>query len=313
MRSTRASRSTLELGGDAGHSAPPRARRQLVSRRWEPLIWIAPALLVAVGIFVYGLFALIQAAVQDGAGNFIGTENLSLTIDDPVFRTALGHNLRLLLAVPVLIGLSALIAALLLEAVRGWRWHRAAVFLPYLLPIPVVGVIFGVLLQLNGPLNVTLRSIGLGALAQDWLGQTDWALWTLTAVIIWKELGLGVILFLARLLALPTEMLEAARLDGARFWRLHTRITLPQMGGVLAFYAVIEAITMVSWVFNYVYVISNGTGGPGTATQVTELYIYQTAFQFEARELASAAALLLFVVTLALVFLFFRIQRRRMA
>ena len=75
-------------------------------------------------------------------------------------------------------------------------------------------------------------------------------------------------------------------------------MTIPQLAGVIAFYVVVEAITMVSWVFNYVYVISNGTGGPGDATQVTELYIYQTAFQYSAPDLAAAAAVILFGATL---------------
>ena len=70
-------------------------------------------------------------------------------------------------------------------------------------------------------------------------------------------------------------------MDGARFFRLHRRITIPQLSGVIVFYVVVEAITMVSWVFNYVYVMTNGQGGPGDATQVTELYIYQTAFQYQ--------------------------------
>jgi len=73
---------------------------------------------------------------------------------------------------------------------------------------------------------------------------------------------------------------------------------------------VVEAITMVSWVFNYVYVISNGTGGPGDATQVAELYIYQSAFQYSAPDLAAAAAVILFAATLVLIVVFFRVQRR---
>ena len=85
---------------------------------------------------------------------------------------------------------------------------------------------------------------------------------------------------------------------------------MPQLAGVIAFYVVVEAITMVSWVFNYVYVISRGTGGPGDATQVTELYVYQTAFQFGAPEVAAAAATILFGATLVFIVLFFRIQRR---
>ena len=184
------------------------------------------------------------------------------------------------------------------------------VFLPYVLPIPVVAVIFGQMLQLDGLVNKALRGIGLGSIAYDWLGQPGWALWTMTGVIVWKELGFGVILFLARLLSLPAETFEAARVDGARFFRLHRYVTVPQLGGVIAFYVVVEAITMVSWVFNYVYVISNGTGGPGDATQVAELYIYQSAFQYSAPDLAAAAAVMLFGATLVLIVLFFRVQRR---
>jgi ABC-type sugar transport system permease subunit len=72
---------------------------------------------------------------------------------------------------------------------------------------------------------------------------------------------------------------------------------------------VVEAITMVSWVFNYVYVMTNGQGGPGDATLGTELYVYQTAFQYGSPEIAAAAATLLFAGTLVLIVLFFRVQR----
>lgn len=289
---------------------PPARRRRVAGRSWEPLVWIAPALFVIGVIFAYGLVSLINTSLHS-EGRFVGIDNLSLVVQDPAFGTALSHNARLLLAVPVLMVLSVLIAILLFEAIRGWRLHRAIVFLPYVLPIPVVGVVFGVLLTLNGPVNAALHTVGLGALAHDWFGQPNWALWTLLGVIVWKELGFGVVLVLARLMALPVEVFEAARLDGARFWRLHAFITVPQLRSVLGFYAVTEAITMVSWVFNYVYVVSNGTGGPGDATQVAELYIYQTAFQFNARELASAAALILFAATFVLIVIYFRIAQGR--
>lgn len=291
-------------------AAPERRRRRLPRLgRAEPLVWIAPALVVVAFVFGYTMVELVRTAFEY-EGEWVGLENFRLTVDDPTFRTALTHNARLLLAVPVLVLLAILLAVLLFETLRGWRFHRAAVFLPYVLPIPVVAVIFGQILQLNGLLNQGLRSLGLGALAVDWLGQPKWALWTMTGVIIWKELGFGVILFLARLLSLPAETFEAARIDGARFFRLHRYVTVPQLAGVIAFYVVIEAITMVSWVFNYVYVMTNGQGGPGNATMVTELYIYQTAFQYQAPELAAAAAMILFALTFVLIVFFFRIQRR---
>jgi len=286
----------------------PRRRRRLRLGRAEPVVWIAPALAVVVFVFGYSMVELVKTASKyEGTWTFA---NFQVTWSDPSFKTALTHNVRLLLAVPVLVLVSLLLSVLLYEGLRGWRFHRWAIFLPFVLPIPVIGVIFGQLLQFNGFLNQGLRAVGLGGLAQDWLGQPSWALWTMTAVIIWKELGFGVILFLARLLSVPTEMFEAARIDGARFFRLHRYITVPQLASVIAFYVVIEAIVMVSWVFNYVYVMTNGQGGPGDATQVTELYIYQTAFQYQSPEVAAAAAVMLFGATLVFIVFFFRIQRR---
>ncbi|HZO50856.1 MAG TPA: sugar ABC transporter permease [Gaiellaceae bacterium] len=294
---------------DAAVLAPPRrTRRRLRLGRLEPLVWLAPALAVIAFVFGYSMVDLVRTALHfEGKWTF---ENFRVTWSDPTFRTALTHNGRLLLAVPVLVVTALLLSILLFEGLRGWRFHRSALFLPYVLPIPVIGVIFGQLLQLNGLVNQLLRGAGLDGLAQDWLGQPGWALWTMTAVIVWKELGFGIVLFLARLLSVPSDIFEAGRMDGARFWRLHRRITVPQLAGVIVFYVVVEAITMVSWVFNYVYVMTNGQGGPGDATQVTELYIYQTAFQYQSPEIASAAAVTLFAVTLVLIALFFRIQRR---
>jgi ABC-type sugar transport system permease subunit len=290
-------------------AAPPiRRRRRVRLGRAEPLVWIAPAIAVVAFVFGYSMLELVRESFQH-KGRWVGLENFRLVLTDPTFKTALEHNGRLLLAVPVLVVLALLVAVLLFEALRGWRFHRATVFLPYVLPIPVVAVIFGQMLELDGVLNKALRSVGLGSVAYDWLGQPGWALWTMTGVIVWKELGFGVIVFLARLLSLPAETFEAARVDGARFFRLHRYVTIPQLAGVIAFYVVVEAITMVSWVFNYVYVISNGTGGPGDATQVSELYIYQSAFQYSAPDLAAAAAVVLFGATLTLIVVFFRVQR----
>jgi ABC-type sugar transport system permease subunit len=300
--------SALEATSQDNMRANPRGRRVRLGRA-EPLVWIAPGLVLIVFVFGYSLVDVIRRAFLI-EGKWSGLENFRLVLTDPTFRDALAHNGRLLLAVPILVCSALFLSLLLFEGLRGWRFHRAMVFLPYVLPVPVVGVIFGEMLQLNGPFNAGLRSVGIGGIAVDWLGQPRWALWTVTGVIIWKELGLGVMLFLARLLSLPADTFEAARVDGARFFRLHRYVTVPQLGGVIAFYVVIEAITMVSWVFNYVYVLTSGQGGPGNATIVSELYIYQQAFQYNAVSLAAAAAVILFVAALCLIVVFFYIQRR---
>ena len=287
-------------------------RRRPLLRSLEAALWIAPAALVILFIFGYSVITLvIQSFRYDG--NWVGFDNFSIVITDPLFHIALKHNAILLITVPILVLIAFVLAITLFETRRGMRFFRSAVFLPYVLPIPVVAVIFGQIYQLHGALNVFLESIGLDALAQDWLGDPKVALGTMSSVIIWKEVGFGVILMLAHIISLPNETYEAARIDGAGFWRTHISITRPAILNTIIFYGVIEAITMVSWVFNYVYVMSNGLGGPGNATMVSELYIYRSAFQDKAPELAATAAVFLFMATLLLMIAFFRIQRKSIA
>ena len=98
----------------------------------------------------------------------------------------------------------------------------------------------------------------------------------------------NLVLFAARLLSLPTEPLEAAQVDGASRWRAHWNVTLPQMSGIVGFYAITSVITIAVWTFSYVFVMTNG--GPGNATMTADLYIYQNAFTVAQMNLAAAAA-----------------------
>jgi ABC-type sugar transport system permease subunit len=248
-------------------------------------------------VYGYGIFRLVEEATHRD-GRWVGRGNLSIAIHDPFFRQAVGNNLRLMLALPVIVGVALVIAILLYEGMRGWRFHRVAVFIPYMLPVTVVGVLFGQLLTLHGALNQTLETVGLGRVAQDWLGDPNWALRSLAFVIIWRELGFGVILFLARLLSLPQNVFDAARVDGAGWLRTHWSVTMPMMRSIIGFYLVIESITLMSWVFAYVFVMTGG--GPGQATQVTETYIYQNAFPSDLPWLAAAAATVVLIAVTAI-------------
>lgn len=291
-------------------SAPDSSGAACGKRRdFGPWPWILPAGIGILFIFGYSVVDLLQQSFKY-RGDWVGFDNFQLVVTDPLFQTAIFHNTLLLFTVPILVSLALLFAILLFETRRGMRFYRSAVFLPYLLPIPVVGVVFGQLLQLNGALNAGLKSLGLQSFALDWLGDPNQALVTMSAIIIWKEVGFGTILILARLISLPTELLEAAQIDGAGFFKKHLKITIPQLRSVILFYAINEAIVMVSWVFNYVYVMTNGQGGPGNATMVSELYIYRSAFQNRAPELAAAAAVLLLISTLFFIVGFFKVQSR---
>ncbi len=125
-------------------------------------------------------------------------------------------------------------------------------------------------------------------------------------VIIWKEMGFGIILILARLMNVNKDLYEAADIDGANWIRKHVYITIPQITTVLSFYTIILIITMISWVFNYVYIIT--MGGPGTATVVLEYYIYKQAFNWNNMGMASAAAVILFLFTLVFIIIYTKVR-----
>jgi putative chitobiose transport system permease protein len=268
----------------------------------RPYLFIAPALLVIGVVFFYPIVEVARLSLQRVAGGaeaFVGLANYASLARDPLFVSAITHNLVLLISVPIMLFLGLVLAVLLFEGLKGWRFYRSVLFMPYILSIPVVGIVFSYIFQLRGILNTALRAAGLSFLAADWLGSSRFALWTVMLVVIWKEFGFGVVLFLARLMSVDEELFEAASLEGARWGQVLFRITIPQLATVIEFYVVINVITMLSWVFNYVYVMTSG--GPGNSTMVSELYIYLEGFRYNLQGIAAAASVLLLAVTAALI------------
>ena len=147
-----------------------------------------------------GVRVLAQADPRHG-GPVVGWLNYELVWDDPVFHAALKHSVLLLLAVPVLVLISIVFSVLLYERARGWRIYRSALFMPYILAVPIIGIIASYVFALNGALNELLRSVGLDGLAINWIGSERYSLLTVGIVIVWREVGFGIVLFLARLLS----------------------------------------------------------------------------------------------------------------
>jgi ABC-type sugar transport system permease subunit len=275
-----------------------------------PYLFVAPLVILLLFIFGYPLVRIFEFSfkqVRGIDGPWIGWLNYENILKQPVFWEAVRHNLQLVLAVPVLVFICLMVAIFLYERVRGWRIYRTIVFIPYILAVPIVAVVLKNMFQFNGPVNELLRAIGLEPLALDWIGSSDVALWTVMMVIIWREAGLGIILFLARLLSLDEEILEAAELDGASWWQRVRYVILPQMTGVIEFYFVVSLITMLAAVFSYIYMI--GRGGPGTSTMVLELYIFNFLTRNSLPGVASAVSVMLFIVSVALIFVMFRLRR----
>jgi len=281
------------------------------SRTLEPYLYLIPASVLILVVFLYPIIWIVQNSLLqnnvDGTKGF-GFTNYRLVFQDPVFFQVVANNGKLLFSVPIMTLLALFLAIVLFERVRGWMVYRGIVFMPYILAIPVVGTTFVYLLGLNGIFNTLLRGIGLSILAQDWIGSAKWVIPSISVVIIYRELGFGVVLFLARLMSLDKEILEAAEIDGANWWQKHAYITLPQMSGVIEFFVVVELITMLSWVFAYVYTMTGG--GPDFASTVMEFYIWKHAFAFRSPGIASALAVVLLAVTTVLIVLQLRLRRR---
>lgn len=281
----------------------------LRTSRLAPWLYLTPLLLVLGFTFGYPLVAVFDFStrrIRGASGPFIGLENYRQILKDDVFREAVAHNAVLLLAVPIMTFIALVLAVLLFDRPRGWQAYRSLLYVPFILATPVVGVIVSNMLQLNGVVNEGLRAIGLEPLALDWIGNPRLALWTVMAVVVWREVGFGIVLFLARLMSINEDLLDAARVDGASWWQRLRHVIVPQTKSVIEFFVVVSVITMLAWVFAYVYVITRG--GPGTATMVMELYIFNFAFRHQLPGIASAVAVILFLITLAFMVPLFRLR-----
>jgi ABC-type sugar transport system permease subunit len=280
-------------------------------RAVRPWLFVGPALLVIAIVFLYPVVEIARLSLFRVSGSqetFHGAGNYLSLFRDETFLRSLQHNLLLLISVPVMLFMGLVLAVILFEGIGGWQVYRSILFMPYILAIPVVGIVFSYFFQLNGILNTFLRAAGLEVLAADWLGSSRFALWTVMGVIIWKEFGFGVVLFLARLMSVDEELYEAASLEGASWLQVLFRITIPQLATVIEFFVVIMVITMLSWVFNYVYVMTSG--GPGNATMVAEYYIYLEGFRYNLQGIAAAASMVLLAITALLILVRGNVTRR---
>jgi ABC-type sugar transport system permease subunit len=275
-------------------------------RSHVPYLYCAPLVALLAVIFAYPILRVADFStrlIRGASGPFIGLDNYRFIFDDPTFKDALKHSVLLLLCVPVLLVVSILLATLLYEQLPAWKFFRTILFLPYILAIPVVGIVGSFLFQLHGPVNQALEALGLDRLAIDWLGQERYALFTVALVIVAREVGFGIVLFLARMMTLDASQLEAARIDGAGWFQRLRYVILPEIRWTVEFYVVVASITMLAWVFSYVYTLTQG--GPGTATITMELYIYNVGEVQSTPGMASAAAAVLLVATSILIALLF--------
>jgi ABC-type sugar transport system permease subunit len=275
-------------------------------------LFIGPALLILLVVYLYPLIQNINYSLRDISAAerpFVGLRNYLLAFDDPIFLVSARNNLILIFViVPLLVLISLLFSLALFERVKGWKFYRGTILLPYITSITAVGLFFSLFFQGRGMLNTFLDLVHLGFLKADWLGSTRWALPSIMFVIVWREFGFGAMLFLARLSTVPEELFDAAKIDGTNWLQRLLHIVIPELATVIEFYVFIMIVTMLSWVFNYVYVMT--LGGPARSTFVTELYIYIEAFKMNRMGVAAAVSIVIFAFTAVLAFASFRFRGR---
>jgi multiple sugar transport system permease protein len=300
----------MSSSASAGESlANGRGARSRVGPWWRPhfqrrieftgMAFVAPTLLFF-AVFKYGpmLWAIgLSFTSYDmvSTPHFVGLENYHNLVADPVFRVTLVNTLVYVIGSTVLITVAALLLALAINTgVPGARHCMAAMFLTNLMPIIAVCLVWRFLFHPFGLVNQLLSPLGFGRI--DWLTNSATAMPAIIIVTVWRFAPYFMVVFLAGLLAIPEEYYEAAQIDGAGRLRRFWHITLPQLSPIVFFVIVVSGL-LCARIFLMPFIITGG--GPGNATRVLSMLVYETGFSYLKMGRAAAISVVLFAIALS--------------
>ncbi len=306
---------------DGGPSATtaivlPRRRRGSPARRrrrLSGLLFAAPGLLLYAVVVLWPTLQSLQFSFYkwDGVSTaaWVGLDNYIRFFTDPVLRATLGNVLVLLIFFSLLpIALGLLSAALLTTSKRpGMAVFRWIFFLPQVLTSVVIALLFKRMYAPEGPINEALRSVGLGFLTKNWLGDFTWALPAVGLIGTWVTFGFCMVLFIAGTSSISTDLYEAARMDGAGPIREFFTVTLPGLRGQIAV-ALTLTITSALRAFDLVWITTRG--GPGTSTQTPAVALYKSAFVNPDVGQAAAIGVVMAVLCLAIALAITRVSEK---
>jgi multiple sugar transport system permease protein len=247
-----------------------------------------------------------------GEPRWVGLSNYQSVVQDPIFWTTFWNTWAFVFASGVLeVVLGLLLAVWIFQLVRGQAWFRSLYFMPYITPMVSITLVFGWIYDPQfGLLNAALQAVDVFGFLKEpiaWLQDPKTAMASVVMLRVWKNVGYNVLLFLAALGNLPSDLEESAHLDGASPWQIFWRITLPLISPTLFFVLVMTMINAFQ-VFDSIYLLTQG--GPQHATEVLVYWMFKNAFEFYKIGPASAIAYILFWVILALTALQWQIRKR---
>jgi multiple sugar transport system permease protein len=280
--------------------------------------FVSPAL-VLIGVFffvpVLGGLVLsftdfdIYAIGRPDVARLVGLDNYRRILTDPMFWKALGNTLVFVVVGGPLAVVVSLGAALLVSDKLA-RWpslYRSVFFAPVVTTLVAVAIVWRYLFHTKyGLLNWALG--GLGVPPIDWLGDPHWAMFAIIVMAVWKNFGYNMLIFVAGLQAIPSELYEAAELDGAGGWPRFVHVTLPSLAPTLLFVALITMLGNFQ-IFAEPYVMTQG--GPLKATTTIVMLMYEEGFRWWRMGVAAAIAFVLFVIMLIGTAVQTRLQRGR--
>ncbi|MEV2234113.1 sugar ABC transporter permease [Streptomyces phaeochromogenes] len=301
----------------AGRTGPRRPRPPGPDPRSERrrAAWVGAFLTPAVALILLLLLVpfLVTAwrSLFDDNGvtaRFVGLSNYVALFTDPDFGRSLLNTVMWVVGTLVLPVLLGLLLAVLTHSVRWGAVARTAVVIPYALSGSATALLWTFLLRTDGAVNQTLSAVGLGGWQQEWL--LNWPMNTLVMIVAttWQATGAALILFLVGLQTIPSETIEAARLDGARGLQLFLRIILPQLRPMTV---VVVGMSIVNSLktFDIVWLLTQG--GPGTASETLALTMYRQTFTLNRYGYGAAVSVVLTVVVIAASWLYLRRQVRQ--
>jgi len=262
-------------------------------------------------VFAFGLFGLFPflfsfaasftdySPIRASEARFVGLANYARALHEPAFWSALSNTALFVIGtIPFTTALALALALAVQPAFRGRTVLRVGFFVPSVVSVVVLSLVFKGLYAADGSLNTLLRALHLPA--PDWLLDPRAALPAIMAMDVWSASGYYMIIFLAGLEAIPRELYEAARLEGASSWDCFAHITLPLLRPTLLFVLVVNTIRSLQ-IFAEVFVMTHG--GPLGRTTTLVYYLYEQAFSRFNLGYASAVAYLLFLLSLMLAWL----------
>ncbi|GAA1306035.1 MAG: carbohydrate ABC transporter permease [Brachybacterium tyrofermentans] len=277
------------------------------------MLFVAPAalyvLIFQLAPVAYGFVLSFTeySPLQRGAPTFIGLENYLGLLGDADFKNALWVTVRYTLQVlPVTVAIALVLAMLANRPFRGVGLFRTALYVPHIVSLTAVSMIWLWMYSQNGLFNELLGMIDLGP--QRWLNEPDSALNGVSVMRVWKALGSNMVLLLAGLQTIPKDLYEQASIDGARRWQQFRHVTLPGLRPMLV-YVVAMDIIYLSQSFAEIFVLTSG--GPLSSTTTVNYLIYTEAFDYSRMGSASAMAFVLFAFIAGLTLIALRAGRER--